>query len=1043
MILRTLIVAISLLSAGLAIGQENEFYITEIQNYRRGLELFDKEKFGAAQKVFSQVIDDVNDPRNETSVNAEYYAAICGVYLFNRDADFLLREFIENHPESPQVKKAYYQLGSFHHRKRKWGKAIYWFNKVNPHNLSSSENYEYHFKLGYSHFQQKSNKEAAEHFFQVKDVENTYAAPAQYYFSHITYDQSKNQTALEGFKKLESHPQFGAVVPYYITQILYKQEKFDEVIKYAPSLLANTNTKRVDEISRLIGESYYGKKQYAEAIPYLEKYINQSKSDAPEDRYELAFCYYKNKEYDKAISIFGRLGAYENELGQTSLYQLAECYLKLKKKNEARNAFLEVYKMAYDVKLTEDGLFNYAKLSLELKFDPYNNVTKAFKKYIDEYPNSDKIDDAYNYLTQVYLTTKNYDEALSSIEQIKDLDVRLKEAYQKIAFNKGLEQFQNRKYEESTQYLQRSRKYPINKAFNTLTYYWIAEANYRLENYLDAIEGFKSYIYEPLAILQPEFEMAHYSLGYAYMKIEDYSNASTWLRKYSDNVNVIDTIRKSDANIRVADCFFIQKEYYQAVDFYGEASLLNSIDADYALFQKAVAHGILKDSERKESTLLGLIEKYPSSNYIDGAKYQLGRGYMLASNNQKALIFLGSVVDEHPNSVYVKRALVSLGLIHYNSNNNAEALKVFKRIVNDYPNYEDSKEALVGIENIYIEKGQIDEYALYIDGIDFVNLTQASLDSTTFQAAELKYMDGDCESAIEFLSKYLNKFTPANFEIKANYYRADCYYKKGDYDLALADYLTVSSRGNSAYAEASLLKASQMIYKKEDYSQALSLYVDLEKIASTTDNFHVSVTGQMRCFYYLNSIESASEYADRALINEKVNEDEWVEAYFIKAVASEQKGEFEKALTFYQLVSDTTEAEFSAESKYHMAEIYYKMDSFDLVTAQINEIVTQVPTYDYWIAKGLILLSDVFLANGDIFQAKATLQSIVDNYTGDQMLIQIAETNLQKLIEMEIPEEEVEEEPMQIDFGDLNEEMELLFEDEEEVDEELPSNKND
>ena len=44
---------------------------------------------------------------------------------------------------------------------------------------------------------------------------------------------------------------------------------------------------------------------------------------------------------------------------------------------------------------------------------------------------------------------------------------------------------------------------------------------------------------------------------------------------------------------------------------------------------------------------------------------------------------------------------------------------------------------------------------------------------------------------------------------------------------------------------------------------------------------------------------------------------------------------------------------------------------------------------------------------------------------------------------MEIPEEEVEEEPMQIDFGDLNEEMELLFEDEEEVDEELPSNKND
>ena len=27
---------------------------------------------------------------------------------------------------------------------------------------------------------------------------------------------------------------FGPIVPYYLTQIYYKQKKFDEVVKYAP-----------------------------------------------------------------------------------------------------------------------------------------------------------------------------------------------------------------------------------------------------------------------------------------------------------------------------------------------------------------------------------------------------------------------------------------------------------------------------------------------------------------------------------------------------------------------------------------------------------------------------------------------------------------------------------------------------------------------------------------------------------------------------------------------------------------------------------------
>lgn len=1021
-------------------AQQVQVFETPLENYRRGLELFDKEKYGAAQKVFDQVIDDIDDPTNEARVNAEYYAALCGIHLFNRDADYLLREFIRKYPESPLVKKAYFQLGTYHYRKRKWEKVIAWFNQISIYDLTEEEKYDYYFKLGYAYFQEDSLDQASKNFFQIKDVENPYAAPAQYYFSHINYQNSNNQTALEGFRRLEGHEQFGAIVPYYIAQILYKQEKFKELISYAPPLLENTKTKRVEEIARLIGESYYNQEEYQEAIPFFERFMERARNIEAEDRYQLAYCYYKTQQYQEAIPLLGRLGMYENELGQTAIYQLADCYLKTQDKSAARNAFLEAYKMGYDEKITEDALFSYAKLSYELKYDPYSKSVKAFKKFIEEYPNSNKVDEAYNYLTKVYLTTKNYDEALYSIEQISTLDLKLKEAYQKIAYNKAIEEFQNREYDAALSYFEKSRKYEVNKSMSTLSQYWTAEANYRLSLYSKAVVDYEKYIYEPLAILQEEFSLAHYNLGYTYFKLQNYTNATVWFRKFINRKDVTDSTLISDALLRIGDCFFVQKDYYSAIDFYSKAAEINELNPDYALFQTAVSQGVLKKTGEKESSLLALVEKYPNSDYVDDAYYQLGRLNMVKGNTEKAENYLSSVMSDFPNSQYQKRAMVSLGLLYYNQEQNDKALDVFKSIVQQYPNYQDSKEALVGIRNIFVETGRVDEYASYIEQLSFVNISQAALDSTTYEAAEIKYLEGNCEEAKAALSGYLNKFNPANFALNAHFYRAECLYGDREFNRALEDYIYVIEQGTNQFLETSLEKAAEIEYDQDRYDVALQHFSQLENIASYTSTRNKAIIGQMRCFYHMNNFASAAEYAEKTLQMEKLPEDVMVEAEFIKGLHYEEQGDFEKALTQFRLVSDTSDAEMSAEAKYRVADIYFKVDSLDLAKTKINEIVTQIPSYDYWIAKGLILLSDIFLKEGDTFQAKATLQSIVDNYEGDEMLIQIAETNLQKIIDMEQEEEQEEEEPMEVDFGEMDDEMDDLFEDmeEDEIEEEIP-----
>ncbi|HEY0670171.1 MAG TPA: tetratricopeptide repeat protein, partial [Sphingobacteriaceae bacterium] len=62
------------------------------------------------------------------------------------------------------------------------------------------------------------------------------------------------------------------------------------------------------------------------------------------------------------------------------------------------------------------------------------------------------------------------------------------------------------------------------------------------------------------------------------------------------------------------------------------------------------------------------------------------------------------------------------------------------------------------------------------------------------------------------------------------------------------------------------------------------------------------------------------------------------------------------------------------------------------------DLINKMPSHDYWVVKAYLLLADNFIAQKDIFQAKSTLQSIIDNYEGDEPdILPVAKEKLQKL----------------------------------------------
>jgi len=1014
--IKLLVVIVILLCNNSIRAQESFIFNNPDKAYKTGLELFEKEKFGVAQKHFRNAMENYGDAQPEFKANARYYEALCAMELFNEDAEYLISTFIAEYPENSKVNQARFHMGRFQYRQKKYRAAIHWLTQIEKRQLDTDERAEYYFKLGYSYFMQGNFDEASSAFYEIKDVNTKYTAPALYYYSHIAYEEENYETALQGFQRLSNNETFAPVVPYYITQIYYLQGKYDEVIDYAPKLLESASPKRTPEIAKVIGDSYYKKHQFDNALPYLQKHADEAKNISRKDYYQLGYCYYNAEKYDSAAVAFEEVIDEKDALAQNAYFHLADCYIELGQKKKARFAFEFASKLDFDPDIKEESLFNYALLTYELFHSPFNEAIGAFHDFIELYPNSTRLDAAYNFLVMAYMYTSNYKEALLSLEKISAMDHSMKEAYQKVAYYRGLELFNNLHYKEAIETFNKSLQYPgYNKAIYAQANYWKAEAYYQLKEYEKAIEGYNNFLLTTGAFELNEYELAHYNMGYAYFKLKDYPNAIKWFRKYIGFTDDKNTRTVADAYNRVGDSYFISRSYWTAIEYYDKAIEVGLLDKDYALFQRGFALGLLNRPEKKINTLQQLINEHPESAYIDDALFEMARSNLDQQKADEALQMYKRIIDEFPTSSYVKKSLVQLGLINYNNDNNEEALKYYKRVVAEYPGTSEAKNALTGIKNIYVDMNDVDTYFAYANSLgDFADVSISEQDSLTYISAEKIYMNGNCEKSIVQFNNYLNEFKNGSFILNAHFYLAECYNRMGNNEKALEAYNFVIDKAKNTFTEQALVEAASINYDFGDYEKALQQFKQLEKMAELNSHLIESRAGQMRCNYQLENYNKTIESADKLLHTEKISEELKREARYKKGKSLYYTENFDLALDEFRIISEDVNSKEGAEAKYLICKIYYNDKQYDVAEHEIFDFSSQNTSQEYWLAKAFILLSDIYVAKEDVFQAKHTLKSIIDNYNpdADDDIIRIAKEKYNQIIETE--KMDVEEESDEI-----------------------------
>ncbi len=971
-------------------AQQSAIYTNELVLYNQALELYNNKQFLAAQTLFDKVRDVVDD--ENIDANCTYYIANCAVWLNQKDADQLLENFVVQYPTSIKRNAAYLDAATYYFDNGKYAYARKWYEKVDDANLSRSEKEKYNFNNGYAYFKIQRFNEAKKFLNRVQDSPE-YGAKAKYYLGFIAYEGDNYQEADKLFDEVKDLDQYNKNLSYFQSDMNFKSGNFEDAIKEGLVQLPKSKPSEKSELNKIIGESYFNLGQYEKAIPYLKEYKGRKGKWNNTDYYYLGYAYYKKGDYLNAISEFNKIVDGRNATAQNAYYHLAESYLKTDQKQQALNAFKNASEMDFEAKIKEDALYNYAKLSYEIG-NSYESTPNILLNYLDQYPNTEFEDEIKELLISSYITSKNYKEAMDLLEGSRNFAD--KEVYQKVAFYRGIELYNENNYTEAITYFDKSLKEQVDPGFGARATYWKAESHYMLLDFDEALIGFKQFQGSTGASSTIEYGHIDYNVGYTYFKLKQYPQAAQYFETFSKK-NDVDQSRQTDTYLRLGDSHFISSKYWPAMEAYNKAIEKNGPDSDYAHYQKAISYGFVNKHGKKIKDLEMFLLQYPRSTYRDDAMFALGDVYISENKTERGIDAYDRLIRDMPRSSYVPKALLKQGLVFYNGDQGNRALSKFKKVVADYPGTDEAIQAVNTARLIYVDLGRTDEYASWVKGLSFVDVSDADLDNTSYEAAEKQFLENNDNAAISGFEKYLGDFSNGLHALKSHFYLAQLYFKKGDKDASIPHYEYVLQKDRTEFTEQASARLSQVYLENRSYQKAIPVLERLESDADYPQNIVFAQSNLMKSHYQLLNYQKTIEYADKVLANPKIQNDVKSDAKIFTARAALQTNDMIRAKRAYAEVQKIAKGELAAEALYYNAYFKNEEGNYKASNETIQKLAKDYPGYRLYGSKGLVLMAKNFYGLKDAYQATYILESVINNFSDYPDVVDEATSELKKI----------------------------------------------
>ena len=950
-------------------------YTSSLYHYNKGLELFAKEKYGAAQEAFEKYLASGDNSLHKA--DAEYYIAFSSLSLFHKDGEKLINDFIEKYPNHPKAYRAFYELGSFYFNNKNYDKTIAYLGKVDLRDLDKKQRLEAQYKLGYSHFTQKEFDKAGKYFNSIKRTENKYSYAASYYAGYIGYRQGDYDAAIEDFKRAEKSEAYQPFVPGMIINVYYKQGKYDEVIQYA-STVNFDKIKNGDDILLMTGEAYYRKGNFPKAKEFFDRYFGKNKYNSDNAiMYRYAYAQMKTGNDKEAIEGFKKIAGKNDTLAQVAAYYMGTIYLKQGNKEYALTAFDQSRKLDFNKDIQEEAFFNYAKINYDL--GKSRDALSSLKEFSSKFPKSEYIGEVNEMMSEVFLVTDNYAEAIRHIESLPTKSKRIEEAYQQLTYLRGIELFNNGLYPDAVEMFNKSLSKTYDLTIQAGAHFWSGEAYSIGKRYEDAIKSYNSVLTTPGLKKTEFYNKSQYGLGYAYFNLKDYNQALTYFKNFTDAVRFeSDKKNYSDGLLRLADCYYAIKNYNEALTYYNRVLEQAKADKDYALYQKGIVLTALNRGDEAKNTFEQMTSSFPQSRYADEAIFQKANVDFEKGRYEAAVTGFTKVINLNSNHNSKPYAYLNRGIAYSNLQNYNAAVLDYQTILKNYPTHTVANGALLGLKEALAASGKGENFDEYVAMYKKANPDDKSLEGVEFDAAQTFYFNEKYELAIKNYKQYINNYPSSGNSIEAKFFIAESYNRLNDSTNALSYYQQVIEEQKSRQLSKAYQRAGEIELGKGNYENAISNFRNLITLAKNKKEQFSAWEGMMEAYYYEEEYDSARYFAGEIVNNGGANVNAQNKAMLLIGKTYYLEKNYDKALDELLNAVNSAADVNGAEAKYLMALIQYEQKRYKQSLETCFQLNSTFGSYEKWLNKSFLLIADNYIAMDETFQAEMTLKSIID-----------------------------------------------------------------
>ncbi len=956
--------------------------------FQRGSELYREGRFNAAAVQFKSYLDAIS--KASTNIEeASYFYSMSKLMAMHSDGVLMVQEFLENHPGSLRSDEANLAMGDFYYKKAKHSLALRYYRNVEVKSLDVTQRNQFNYRKGSCEVILKRYKEAMQTLESVANTPGEYRNQACYYHGYSALMMGDMDAAVKSFERIKD--QGFDNVRFYLAQVYYKQGNYD----YAIAELEKTNKKvPKNQVEWLRGKCYYQKTNYEKAAEAFRLANLTPDTLQLSEQYEIGYSFYKTGDFTGCLPWLKSVAATNDSIAQIASFQLGNAQFRLKNNREAMNAYAEAFRSGYNMEIAELALFNQAKIAIS---NGDGNAIALLDKFVKLFPKSTNAKEATKLKARMLINTDSYREAVALLDGLDELDPQTEEVYQKVTLARGMELYKNRNFNGAIDLFRKCQSKRIKPELSAEAIFWEAEAMMQLSMVADAEKKYQQFIDAPGAAKTEELPYAYYGLGYIQFNKKSYGDASIYFNKFTGqaaNNGRYEERLVHDAYLRNGDCNFMTKQLNEAVKSYAYVSGKKGADADYALYQSGLIYGLLEKSEDKIAAMKRLIGEYPNSRFILDAYDECASVLMILGRNSEAITYYNGILSNFPNSPKATKAYSAMGRLYYNEKKYDQSIDMYTQLYDRFVGTTEAQVANDMVRRIYSEIGRASDYVKWAKPRG--GITDNAQDSLYYEAAYSAYEKDDFKLASGAFDVYLQNYPKGVFFIPANYYKAQVCEELKQTSDAIKHYGVVALANSGDMKEDAALAVLRLSGKDASCDQILPYVEVLEGLTKSKDMRHNCWKSMMYCYVKGKQQDKLVAVAAKVMSDPTTPAEMRTESQLILVKSNIQSGKTDSSLAQLKTIYSKDNNRFAAEAKYLEAELLFRTDSLEACKNSCYAILDEFNGYDLWVGKALLLLGDAFKKEGDLLNAKATWNGVIENFEMPELVTE-AKAKLKEL----------------------------------------------